>query len=183
MARTDRLTYDVGQQPRHRLRWPSLLLLAALLVGAPALFGWVLVASRTPQGAPVRWPLSLSHRARLPSPAARSLGSDAGEELTVPEGSEQVSIRFVRAWLDRNPKTRRPALDQLSSPALAEELMLTHPANIPRARPRGGPVLEYASAYSAQFTQALSTGLTIQVYLVTDPQARYGWLATSVERA
>jgi hypothetical protein len=44
-------------------------------------------------------------------------------------------------------------------------------------------VLEYASAYSAQFTQVLSTGLTIQVYLVTDPQARYGWLATSVERA
>lgn len=184
MARTDRLTYDVGQQIRRRLRWPSLLLLAAVLVGAPALFGWVLVASRTPQGAP--GPVAPVTVTPSPSAVAGSplpSGSDAGEEQTVPEGSEQVSIRFVRAWLDRNPKTRRPALDQLSAPALAEELMLTDPANIPRARPRGGPVLEYASAYSAQFTQALSTGLTIQVYLVTDPQARYGWLATSVERA
>ena len=61
--------------------------------------------------------------------------------------------------------------------------MLTDPANVPRAVPKGRPVLTDASTYSAQFSQALSTGASITVYLVADPQARYRWLASSVEQA
>lgn len=110
-------------------------------------------------------------------------GSDAADQVTVPEGSQEAASRFVQAWLDPDPTTRKAGLEQVSAPALTEELLLTDPANIPLATPRGAPVLDDASAYSVQFTQALSTGMNIGIYLVADPQARYQWLATSVERA
>ena len=109
-------------------------------------------------------------------------GTDAGEEPAVPEGSQRAAAHFVRAWLDRNPQTRKSALAAVSATALIEELMLTDPANIPRAKPRGAPVLGDASAYSVQFSQTLSTGMRINIYLVADPEARYQWVATSVEQ-
>ena len=110
-------------------------------------------------------------------------GSDADEGLAIPEGSQDAASRFVRAWLDPDPKTRKPALRATASPELADELGQTDPANIPKATVVGPPALADASTYSAQFTQALSGGLRIEVYLVADPAAPYGWLATSVDRA
>ena len=118
-----------------------------------------------------------------PSASPLPSGSDAAEGLSVPEGSQEAASAFVQAWLDPKAKTREPALQEVASPALAEQLMLTDPANVPKARPRGKPVLDDASTYSTQFTQTLSTGMKISVYLVTDPEARYGWLATSVDQA
>ena len=168
----------------------SVALLAAVIVAAISLLTWVVFSNRTPAAAPEASPLpaptiptdtatSSSPTAPSPSPA----GSDATEELTAPDGSRQVASRFIRAWLDRDPATREPALKEVAAPALAEQLMLTDPANIPRAKPRGNLVLNDASAYSAAFTQTLSTGMRIQVYLVADPTARYQWLTTSVDRA
>jgi hypothetical protein len=66
---------------------------------------------------------------------------------------------------------------------LTEQLMLTSAANIPRATAKGHPALEAASSYSVQYLQTLSTGMRVRVYLVADPGSRYGWIATSVERA
>jgi len=61
--------------------------------------------------------------------------------------------------------------------------MLTSTANIPDAQASGSPQLADASEYSTQFVQRLSDGMRIRVYLVADPQSKYGWVATSVEQA
>jgi hypothetical protein len=61
--------------------------------------------------------------------------------------------------------------------------MLTSAANIPDANRVGGPVLADASAYSVQFLQRLSDGMKVRIYLASDPQATYGWIATSIEKA
>jgi hypothetical protein len=186
MVRRDELTYDLGPARRPTVSWKPALLLATVLAVAGLLLVWSVVSSRTPQTAP-----AISETATVsPTPSqsgwtARPLpsGSDAAEGQGIPEGSQQAASVFVRAWLNRDAKARKPALQEVTAPALAEQLMLTDPENIPRARPRGAPVLDDASTYSTQFTQALSTGMRIQVYLVADPGSRYGWLATSVDQA
>lgn len=164
-----------------------LLVLVAVLAVVTVLVASLVSSGRTPEAASSpEMPISAAAPSLTPASSPSSplpSGSDAGEGLAVPEGSQQAASAFVRAWLDRDRKTREPALAQVSSPALAEGLMLTDPANIPRVTPRGAPVLEDASTYSAQFTQALSTGPAIKIYLVADPEARYGWLAASVEQA
>lgn len=118
----------------------------------------------------------------MTSPSAVPSGSDVAEGLSAPPGTAEVVVRFVDAWLDRDEASRKASLAPLASPALAEELMLTDPANVPVARRVGPPVLEDASTYSAQFVQSLSTGMTVRVYLAADPEARYRWLATAVEQ-
>jgi hypothetical protein len=188
MARRDDLTYDVGPAARQRqVPWVSLLLLIAVLVLAVTLcVGLVRSSKPAPEaGPPPVAPVTVPATPPSSSPSASPMptGSDAGDGLAMPAGSREATSRFVRAWLDRNPKSRAPALKEVTAPALAEQLMLTDPANIPRATPSGEPVLDEASTYSAQFTQALSNKTRITVYLVADPQARYRWLATSVQRA
>jgi hypothetical protein len=144
----------------------------------------VATSSRTPAAAPAPTVTPIAAPTSPTStPSALPSGSDANEELAPRDGSRQAASAFVKAWLDPDPKTRKPALKEVAAPALVEELMLTDPENIPRASPTGKPVLEQASLFSVQFSQALSTGMTIRIYLVSEPEARYGWLATSVERA
>jgi cytoskeletal protein RodZ len=184
MPRRDQLTYDVGPPPRRAVPWLSLLVLAAVVAVLSVLVTLVVVGDREPQAQPE--PTSVTSTAPSVEPATASplpSGSDAGEGLAVPEGSQQAASRFVGAWLDRNPKTRKAALTEVSAPGLVEELMLTNPSNIPKASPQGPPVLDDASAYSVQFTQTLTGGMRIAIYLVADPEARYSWLATSVEQA
>lgn len=191
MARRDELTYDLSPDARPPVPWKSVLLLAAVIAVAGLLVIWTVLSSRSPEAArtppgtsaspPAAASPSVTPSTSTASPV--SSGSDAHEGLTVPEGSQQSATLFVRAWLDPNARTRKPALDQIAAPALAEQLMLTDPTNIPRARPRGAPILDQASTYSAEFTQSLSTGMKIQIYLVADPASRYGWLATSVDQA
>jgi hypothetical protein len=189
--RRDQLTYDLGPSATRRpVPWASVAVLVVVLGLAVVLVvglvrsggdGGSTTAAPPPEpSAPVSTSATPSGS---PSSAAPSAGTDAGQRLTAPEGSEETTTRFVRAWLDPEPTTRAPALEQVAVPALAEQLMLTHPSNIPRATPTGAPVLTDASTYSAQFTQALSTGSSITVYLVADPQARYRWLTSSVEQA
>ncbi|MFL6027571.1 MAG: hypothetical protein ACJ72K_11575 [Friedmanniella sp.] len=184
MARRDQLTYDLGQPSRRPLPWLPLLLVVAVLGLAALLVQGALSSHRVSPAAPQPGVVT----SPTPTPRASDspplpAGSDAQEGPGLPEGSRQAASRFVQAWLDRNPATRESALHQVSTPALAEALMLTDPANVPRARPRGAPVLEDAGTYSAQFSQPLSTGATVSIYLVADPAARYRWLATSVEQA
>jgi len=85
--------------------------------------------------------------------------------------------------LERDAKARKSGLEQVATAGLTEQLMLTSPANIPKAKVQGGPELEAASAYSVQYVQTLTSGMRVRVYLVADPGSRYGWVATSVERA
>lgn len=190
MVRRDQLTYDLGQKSRLSVPWKPALLLAAVIALAGLLLTWTVLAARSPQPAPAGEPVAAATAGPAttadPGTATASplpSGSDAGEGMGLPDGSQQAASAFVRAWLDRSAKTRGPALGAAATPALAEQLMLTDPANIPRAQPRGAPVLDDASTYSTQFTQTLSTGMKIQVYLVAEPEARYGWLATSVDQA
>jgi hypothetical protein len=85
--------------------------------------------------------------------------------------------------LDRTPKTRKSGLQEVATAGLTEQLMLTSAANVPEAKAEGDPELEAASAYSVQYIQTLTSGMRVRVYLVADPGSRYGWVATSVERA
>jgi hypothetical protein len=188
LARRDQLTYDV-EEPRRQRPVPlgPLLLLVAVLAVSTLLVLGVVTSIRAPHAAPP--PVTAPATAvGTPAPSAGPTtavpsGSDADEGLGAPDGSAQAARAFVAAWLEQDPAARKQAVEQVSVPALAEGLMLTDPANIPRATPRGAPALDDASTYSVQFTQALSTGGPIRIYLVADPAARYGWLATSVERA
>ena len=188
MPRRDELTYDLGPSSARRpVPWGPVLLLVTV-VGLTVVLCVALVTStrRGPEAAsPPAVTVSANPTASSGGTSATPLpaGSDAGDGLGVPEGSREATSRFVRAWLDPDPKTREPALEEVAVPALTEQLMLTDPANIPRATPKGAPVLTDASTYSAQFTQALSSGASITVYLVADPQARYRWLTTSVAQA
>lgn len=190
MPRRDQLTYDLGDSSsRGPVPWLPLAVLVAVLGLVTLLVAGVVRSGGTPETAPavpVSTP-SASDTAVPPAPAATASpspsGSDAGEALTAPEGSQRAAAAFVDAWLNRDPKTRPAALEAVSAPALAEGLVLTDPAEIPEATRRGAPELVDASTYSSQFTQTLSTGMTIQIYLVADPAARYQWLATSVEQA
>lgn len=187
MPRRDDLTYDVGQpQSRGPVPWLPLLVLVAVLALGTLLVAGVVRSGADAQAAPAPTPSTSASSASVPPTTASSplpSGSDAAEGLAAPEGSQQAASAFVAAWLDTDRATRQPALQETASPALAEELMLTDPANVPRATPRGAPVLTDASTYSAQFSQRLSSGMEILVYLVADPAARHGWFATSVEQA
>ena len=186
MPKRDQLTYDLGQPSRGPLPWLPLLVGLAVLSLAALLVAGALEGHRAVPAAPqpaVAVSPTLTPMPQAPTPAPPASGSDAEEGLALPDGSREAASAFVAAWLDRNPRTRKVALEQVSSPALAEALMLTDPANVPRARPRGAPVLQDAATYSVQFSQALSTGATVSIYLVADPGARYQWLATSVEQA
>lgn len=193
MPRRDQLTYDVELRRQRDVPWASVLLLVAVVFVVAVLIAWM-VNSRTSQpgsaGPAVSRPVSSSSVVPVPTPTPSTptsspaqTGSDLNEGVSAPEGSQQAASRFVVAWLDRNPTTRKAALTQTAAPALVEQLMLTDVANIPLARAKGVPALNDASAYSAQFTQVLTTGMSIRVYLVADPQARYRWVATSVDRA
>jgi len=185
VARRDQLTYDLGQGGPPPVPWKPVLLLAAVIAVVGLLLGWTVTSSRAPQAAPAGPPASATPASVPSTPSASPLpsGSDAAEGLGMPEGSQEAAAAFVQAWLDRDPETREPALTETATPALVEQLMLTDPANIPKARPEGAPVLDDASTFSTQFTQALSTGMTISIYLVADPEARHGWLTTSVDQA
>lgn len=187
MPRRDDLTYDVGQPPtRGPVPWLPLLVLVAVLALGTLLVAGVVRSGGDAQAAPAPTPTPSASSTPVPPTTASSplpSGSDAAEGLPVPEGSQQAASAFIAAWLDADKATRAPALQETASPALAEELMLTDPAKVPRATPRGAPRLADASTYSVQFTQPLSSGMEILVYLVADPASRYGWLATSVEQA
>jgi hypothetical protein len=186
VARRDVLTYDVDPRGnRGPVPWKMVALLAAVVVVAVVLCVAVVLGGRTPQAgppAPSAPPSVAGPTSPSASPSATpGAGSDASEKPTAPAGSGQAVQAFVRAWLDRDPRTRAVGLRAVSVPALCEQLLLTDPANIPRAAPKGAVVMDGASAYSAQFTQTLSTGMIIRVYLTYDPQARFRWLATTVE--
>jgi hypothetical protein len=103
-------------------------------------------------------------------------GTDASETAKAPVGANEAASRFVKAWLDRNPKTRAPALEPVTAPGLAEQLANVDPARIPRARAVGSPRAVSVSPYSATLRQRLSNGSTIVLELAADPEARYGWL-------
>ena len=187
MPRRDLLTYDVEVRRRRDIPWASILLLVAVVFVAAMLVGWVVTSRPGQPGSAPPVPAASAPTVAPPTPRGPTLstgptGSDLNEGLSAPEGSQQAASRFVVAWLDPNPPTRKASLAQVASPALAEQLMVTDPANIPAAGVTGVPALEDASTYSAQFTQVLTTGMSIRVYLVADPQARFGWLATSVEQ-
>src|SRR4051812_34362929 len=186
MAKPDTLTYDLDSRRRRSVPWGSLLLLVAVVVVAALLVAWVAAGGRQSHASPPPVPATPAPPSPTWDTSAESpppSGSDAGEELGRPAGSRDAASRFVTAWLDPNPASRKRALDQVAVPALTEGLMLTARADIPTATAAGGPVLEDASTYSVQFTQTLSDASRIRIYLVADPAARYGWLATSVEPA
>jgi hypothetical protein len=186
VPKPDTLTYDVDSRRRRSVPWGSLLLLVAVVAVAAVLVVWVAAGGRQSRVSPP----GVATSQALPSPtwvtspeSSPPSGSDANEELAVPAGSREAASRFVTAWLDPNPASRKHRLDQVAVPALTEGLMLTARADIPTAKPAGGPVLEDASTYSVQFVQTLTDSSRIRIYLVADPAARYGWLATSVEPA
>lgn len=191
--RRDQLTYDIDRRRTSGLAGVNprlLVLLIIVLALAILLVVWTVSSGSSPSSTapdhgtrphtPAR---ALSSATSSPTPSPALVGTDADHANRVPGGSRTAAVRFIAAWLDRVPKTRRAELQQTATSGLAEELMLTSQANIPKATAKGAPRLEDASEYSVQFTQLLSDGMRIRVYLVADPQSRYGWTATSVEQA
>jgi hypothetical protein len=195
VSRRDELTYDVDQRGHRNGRGPSpriLLLLIVVLVLAALLVVWTLRSTDAPSSAAPSGGMTTPHRSPSPSPSPSATpsystspvaGSDASTAGQAPEGSREAATRFVAAWLEHKPKLRKKKLGRTAVPVLAQQLLLTAPDNIPDAEPDGDPVLEDASTYSAQFRQRLSGDLEVRIVLVLDPEARYGWLATSVEEA
>jgi hypothetical protein len=196
MPRRELLTYDVGHR---RAPLPSgasvrlLGLLAVVVVIGAGLVIWTMASAKpattVTAARPARLPAALPvPSASQPTPAAGSpspalVGSDAGESQRPPRGSSTAAGLFIAAWLERDPKARKSGLAQIATAGLTEQLMLTSAANIPKAEAEGGPELEAASAYSVQYVQTLSSGMRVRIYLVAEPGSRYGWVATSVERA
>ncbi|GAB3919965.1 hypothetical protein GCM10011575_35850 [Microlunatus endophyticus] len=198
MRRRDLLTYDVDQRrrPLAELNPRLLALLAVVLIVAALLVIWtatsagsaprhtVPATAGTPTTPPAASrPTSASPSAGVSSALPTLTGSDAVTSHGAPAGSTTAAARFVAAWLDVAPKTRKVQLEQTATAGLAEQLMLTSAANIPKAKAAGSPRVEDASEYSVQFLQVLTDGVRIRIYLVADPQARFGWVATSVEQA
>ncbi|MBA8793673.1 cell division protein FtsN [Friedmanniella endophytica] len=188
MRRPDVLTYDVEDSARRRVPWRSLLLLAAVVAVGALLIVWTATSGTTSASKPPA-PSAVSKVAESTTPTITGsptttapAGSDETQPSTAPTESRQAVEEFVRAWLDRDPQSRKQALQDSAVPALAEQLELTSLDNVPAARPVGPPSVEDVSPYSVTFSQQLSSDLTIRVLVVADPQARLGWLATSVEQ-
>lgn len=194
MPRRDPLTYDVEQ--RRTTSWAGLnprlaILLIIVLAMAVVLVIWTARSAgpppRSATPAHARPHVAASGRTASATPTASAsaarMGSDAHASEHVPAGSRTAATQFVAAWLQRDPKARKSALQQTATAGLAEELMLTSPSNIPNATAQGDPALEHASEYSVQFVQTLTNRMRVRIYLVADPQARYGWVASSVEQA
>ena len=195
MQRRDRLTYDVELRRAPALSGVSprlIALLAVVVVLAAVLMIWTATtAGSSPRSSnePAHAQPALgssSSASTAPRPTVSptvATGSDARSSDRAPVGSRTAASEFVAAWLDQTPKSRKIELQKTATSALAEELMLTSTANIPDAQASGSPQLADASEYSTQFVQRLSDGMRIRVYLVADPQSKYGWVATSVEQA
>ena len=128
---------------------------------------------------PVSEPVRSARALPAASPPSGS-GSDAGARAAVPAGAREAATRFVAAWLDRNPGTRRAALRSVAVPGLAEQLAGTDPAKIPVAQPAGAPEPLAGSDYAATLRQRLTDQTSITVELAADPQARHGWLVYAV---
>ena len=192
MKQRDRLTYDLEPHQARSAAGPSRGMLALLIVIALVAVLLVVLMLRsysTPDATDRPGDVQTSGQpATSPSPAATAssapafAGSDADEQEAAPEGSQQAAEEFVAAWLERDSDARKPALEAIAAPGLAEQLMLTSSENIPDTDPSGEPVLVEASTYSVEFEQTLADDSKIKIYLVADPEAERGWLATSVEQ-
>lgn len=192
MPRRDLLTYDVDQR---RSSWSGpnprlVILLVVVLAMAVVLVIWTARSASPGSTTPAHAQSSVATAGRSPSatPPRRSaspalVGSDARTSERAPAGSRTAAARFVAAWLERDPHARKIALQETATPGLSEQLMLTATSNIPKAAAHGDPVLEHASEYSVQFVQNLTNRMRVRIYLVADPQARFGWVASSVEQA
>jgi hypothetical protein len=197
MRRRDLLTYDLGDQHHPaatRVSRRMIILLAGVIVTAMLLVIWMVQSSSRTSSAANDEQVSDEQVSAVGAPASPTpstqlsstpvtAGSDDATTTTAPARSQQATINFVAAWLQTDPDRRKQALQETAAPGLAEQLTLTATENIPDAKPAGPPVLEHASAYSAQFVQKLTDGTAIRIYLAADPQADHGWVATSVEQA
>lgn len=88
--------------------------------------------------------------------------------------------RFVTGWLSTEPGRRRALIDSTCSPRLAELLLLSDPAKLPDAQPKGPPTLVRRGLGVESYAQHLSDGTAIVVDVVVDPGRRSGWMVTSV---
>jgi hypothetical protein len=189
-----RLTYGgpAGAPVREPRRVPASTL---VLLGVCLLLAVLLTVSLTrgrsalqqvqasPTAAPATPPASPAPGPATPASASPSVdpsGSDAGETTVAPVAATETASRFVDAWLDRDPKTRTPALQQVAAPGLVEQLQDVDPAKLPKARPVGVPKPGLVSEGSASLQQSLSDRSVVSLELAADPDSRYGWLVYSV---
>jgi hypothetical protein len=114
------------------------------------------------------------------SASADPSGSDADETTVAPVAATETASRFVDAWLDPDPKTRTPALQQVAAPGLVEQLQDVDSAKLPKARPVGVPKPGLVSEGSASLQQAMTDSSVVSLELAADPDSRYGWLVYSV---
>ena len=129
-------------------------------------------APATPAASPAPTPAT--------SASADPSGSDADETTVAPVAATETASRFVDAWLDPDPKTRTPALQQVAAPGLVEQLQDVDPAKLPKARPVGVPKPGLVSEGSASLQQAMTDSSVVSLELAADPDSRYGWLVYSV---
>ncbi|QDP95003.1 hypothetical protein FOE78_02910 [Microlunatus elymi] len=164
-----------------------ILLLAGVLAMAALLTVWMLHANNRTSSAvddpvPAASTPSGIRSSAVPG-SSTPPGSDDAKATSAPAGSQSAASDFVAAWLEPDTDARKQALQGTAVPGLAEQLMMTARENVPDAKPAGPPVLEHVSTYSAEYTQRLTDGTAIRIYLAADPQAEHGWVATSVEQA
>ena len=107
-------------------------------------------------------------------------GTDATQRTDEPEGVRESAATFLRGWLERKKSARIPLLQVSATDSLLDRLADVDPAKIPKAKPKGDPVVSSASDYAAVADQKMSDGTTVRMELVYEPASRWGWLVDSV---
>ncbi|HEX8509351.1 MAG TPA: hypothetical protein VF635_07625 [Propionibacteriaceae bacterium] len=159
------------------------LLLAVLLVASIQRGRTAMEQFQTPSASPPAASATAAAPASSPTaatPSASAAESSSPATVQVPPQATQVAARFVTAWLEPEAKRRVPALQQVATPGLTEQLRNVDPGRIVKAEPVGPPRPGSVSDGSATLNQRLSNGTTITLDLAMDPGSAYGWLVYAV---
>lgn len=139
-------------------------------------------ATSTPNPAP-----SPSPATETPPPSPEASGSDTpapAQNAADARAAGKAAARFSEVWLDlgaTKPRMRRPRLRKVAVSALADQLSIVDPANLPRGHVLGDPHSSSASKFTAVFEVRLSSGTAVDVTVVR--QANGDWLVAEIQPA
>lgn len=181
-------TYDLPGRRGPKAPRLALVILAAILA-AGLTFGGLALMSRS-AAAPVTAapePPTSGAPASLPPPTGEPASTPApsGPASTPPSSTPpsdaaliQTATKFTDSWLQRDRATRRAGLTATATPELAQALMLTDDANIPRTRRQGGPSIDTRLSDTVLVLQRLADKTELKVTLTA---ASGRWLVTAID--
>lgn len=171
--------YDLPRTPRGAPWW-LLAVVALLSLGAGAAVG--LSGARNPSAAPAPTVTVTATTTTAPSatPSAAPSGSDDTSTGTTTVKPETTARTFMTGWLTTDQTKRKELLTASATAELTDQLMLTAPEQVPATKLSGLDRLGQTE-FSAEFVARLANGDRVLVSLAPDPEAKTGWLVTTVE--